>query len=186
MPTAHSFGLGSAQCEALRERVLDAARCLVSRRGPNVTLSEIAHHAQKPADTSQERSIHDDAIVASLLEQRLGDLVEVVQAADPPHRAETSATWTQAVREILSGQLDGSALSLRDAARTLSVSVRTLQRRLDEEGTNWRTEIDTARKERAGRLLQQGATAHVTAARVGFSGSRALRRALRRWEQEQD
>lgn len=62
------------------------------------------------------------------------------------------------------------------------MSVRTLQRRLAEEGTSWRAEIDAARNKRAAQLLQQGTTADLTAAQVGYSGSRALRRALRRWD----
>ncbi|MGH3025323.1 MAG: hypothetical protein ACRDLR_02635, partial [Gaiellaceae bacterium] len=146
-----SLVLGTAQCEALRERLLEVGRHLVSQCGPDVTLSEIVHHAQRPADASQERSIGDEAIVASLLEQRLGDLVEVVRAADPRRRPESSATWTRAVRELLSGELDRPALSLQAAARALAVSVRTLQRRLADEGTSWRAEIDAARKERAAR-----------------------------------
>jgi AraC-like DNA-binding protein len=151
--------------------VLDAARRLVSECGRDVTLHEIAQHARG-------RDSGGDAIVESLLEQRLGDLADVVRLADRGPAAHTSA-WTRAIRELVSGELD---LSLGEAARALAVSMRTLQRRLAEEGTSWRTEIDAARQERAAQLLQQGATANLTAAKVGYSGSRALRRALRRWD----
>jgi AraC-like DNA-binding protein len=164
MPSANS------SCEVLRERVLDVARRLVSECGRDVTLHEVAQHARG-------RDARGDAIVESLLEQRLGDLVDVVRLADRRPPARTSG-WTQAVREIVSGELD---LSLREAARALAVSVRTLQRRLADEGTSWRAEIDAARKERAAQLLQHGATADLTAAQVSYSGGRALRRALRRW-----
>jgi AraC-like DNA-binding protein len=150
--------------------VLDVTRRLVSECGPNVTLHEVAEHARG-------HDVRRDAIVDSLLEQRLGDLVDVVRLADRRPPADTSG-WTEAVREIVSGEL---ALSLREAARALAVSVRTLQRRLAEEGTSWRTEIDAARQERAAQLLRQGATVDLTAAQVGYSAGRALRRAQRRW-----
>jgi AraC-like DNA-binding protein len=188
MSNERRLPLAPATCNAVRTRILDAARGLVSQCGPNVTLSEVAHHARE-AGAGQQRSIGDDAIVEALLEQRLGDLVDAVRGADAPHRPRTSArddTWTGAVREILSGELDRPAISLRDAARTLAVSVRTLQRRLIDEGTTWRAEVDAARKERAAQLLAQGATTALTAAQVGYSGSRALRRALRRWGRESD
>lgn len=160
-------------CEVLRERVLEVTRRLVSECGRNVTLHEVAQRARG-------NDAGGEVIVESLLEQRLGDLADVVQLADrqPPARM---SGWTQAVREIASSDLD---LSLREAARGLAVSVRTLQRRLADEGTSWRVEIDAARKERAAQLLQQGATADLTAVQVGYSGSRALRRALRRWDRE--
>jgi AraC-like DNA-binding protein len=175
----------TVECAALRARLLEVARRLASECGPDVTLSEIVHHAQRPAGVSRQRSLGDEAIVATLLEQRLGDLAEVVRsAADPQHRPETSATWTRAVRELLSDELDRPALSLQAAGRALAVSVRTLQRRLADEGTSWRAEIDAARRERAARLLQRGVTADVAAAHVGFSGGRALRRAMRRWDRD--
>jgi AraC-like DNA-binding protein len=95
------------------------------------------------------------------------------------------SAWTAAVREILFADLDRPALSLPSAARRLAVSERTLQRRLADEGTSWRAEIDAARRERAVQLLRQGTTSEVTAAHLGYSGSRALRRAWRRWGREQ-
>jgi AraC-like DNA-binding protein len=153
--------------------MLDATRRLVAECGRNVTLHEVAQHAQG-------HDARGDAIVESLLDQRLGDLVDVVRLADGRPPARTSC-WTQAVREIVSGEL---GLSLREAAHALAVSARTLQRRLADEGTSWRAEIDSARKERAAQLLQRGATVDLTATQVGYSAGRALRRAQRRWERE--
>lgn len=82
------------RCEVLGERVLDVARRLVSECGRNVTLHEVAQHARG-------QDARGDAIVESLLEQRLGDLVDVVRLADRRPPAQTSG-WTQAVREIVS------------------------------------------------------------------------------------
>jgi AraC-like DNA-binding protein len=120
--------------------------------------------------------------VEALVDRRLGDLLELVQdseTSDPAH------VWTDAVREILAAQLDRRALTLPSAARALAVSARTLQRRLAEEGTSWRAELDAARRERTAQLLGRGRTKDATAASVGYSDSRALRRAVRRWQRDE-
>jgi AraC-like DNA-binding protein len=168
--------------------VLETVRQLVAQCGADVTLSEFARYARKTV--GPERCGNGDGVIGSLLDLRLGDLVELAwnaQESDPRQASGASggdAAWTAAVREILFAQLDRPALSLPVAARRLAVSARTLQRRLADEGTTWRAEIDAARRERAASLLRQGTTSEVTAARLGYSESRALRRALRRWGRE--
>lgn len=120
--------------------------------------------------------------VEALLDRRLGDLLELVQDSE---KSDPAQVWTDGVREILAAQLDRRALTLPMAAQALAVSARTLQRRLADEGTSWRAELDAARRERTAQLLGRGRTRDVTAASVGYSGSRALRRALRRWQQDE-
>lgn len=61
------------------------------------------------------------------------------------------------------------------------MSPRSLQRRLEEEGTSWREEVDAVRREQAARLLREGASRAAMAAQLGYSDVRALRRAVRRW-----
>jgi AraC-like DNA-binding protein len=145
-----------------------------------VTLSEIARHAgiQAKADRAQ--------LVDSLLAHRLGDAVELVHSLNElgPAAGDRGA-WSEAVRETVAPRLDGTSPSLRTVARILAVSTRTLQRRLAEEGTNWQAVLDTVRRDRAAQLLRQGLTHEVTATRVGYSSSRALRRALHRWDRKQ-
>jgi AraC-like DNA-binding protein len=99
------------------------------------------------------------------------ELATAVDARDP----------TDAVREILSANLDAEEISLQSVARELAMSRRTLQRRLAEQRTNWRTELDMARRNEVTRLKRQGASNKVIAARLGYSDTRALRRAVRRW-----
>jgi len=84
---------------------------------------------------------------------------------------------------VLAGLLDDQDILLSAAARRLAVSPRTLQRLLEREGTNWRAEVDAARREQAARLLAEGVSKTGTAARLGYSDARALRRAVRRWAQ---
>jgi AraC-like DNA-binding protein len=120
--------------------------------------------------------------VEALLDRRLGDLLELVRDSETSDPAQV---WTDAVRGMLAAQLDRPALTLPTAARALAVSARTLQRRLAEEGTSWRAELDAARRERTAQLLGRGRTKDATAASVGYSDSRALRRALRRWQRDE-
>jgi AraC-like DNA-binding protein len=165
-----------------RRRLLAAARRLFAQRGPGVTLSEIAVEAGMDAGSSGCARL-----VEALRVQRLGDLIDLVHALHQPETprvgavGQPSAGWTESVREILVAHLERPGLSLQDVARMLAVSPRTLQRRLAEEGTSWRAELDAVRRERATALMREGATSDATARRLGYSGSRALRRASGRW-----
>lgn len=66
-------------------------------------------------------------------------------------------------------------------ASELHLSVRTLQRRLGEEGTRFSDLADMVRRDVALELLADGATLERTARAVGLSGRHALIRATRRW-----
>ena len=61
------------------------------------------------------------------------------------------------------------------------MSPRTLQRRLEEEGTSWRGEADALRRKQA-RLAGERLSRADVAAFLGYSDARALRRAARRWD----
>jgi AraC-like DNA-binding protein len=161
-------------------RLLGVARQLFDQRGPSVTLSEIAAGASTDGGEACRPEL-----VELLLAQRLGDLVDIARAPEPEGRrvGVPRAIWADAVREIVLEHLDRPDLSLRTVARMLAVSPRTLQRRLVDEGTSWRAILDATRRERVSVLLREGATTDVVAARVGYAGSRALRRALRRWRE---
>jgi AraC-like DNA-binding protein len=90
--------------------------------------------------------------------------------------------WIDRFRQVLAVHLAAGDLSLAAVARRLGISPRTVQRRLEEEGTSWRTEADALLREQATRLRQEGLSRPVVAARLGYSDARALRRAARRWE----
>src|SRR5690348_12277832 len=160
-------------------RLLRAARHLLAHRGPSVTLGEIA--AAAASNEGGESRCFE--LVELLLGQRLGDLLEIAGARparqSQPVPGPRAISWADAVREIVLERLERPDLSLQAAARSLTVSPRTLQRRLAEEGTSWREIVDGTRRERVSALLADDTTAELTAARVGYAGSRALRRALR-------
>lgn len=93
-------------------------------------------------------------------------------------------TWTDRLRAIITADLAEGGQSLPTAARRLSLSPRTLQRRLNEEGTNWQEVVDGIRRDRAAVLLARGLSKTAVAARLGFSDARALRGALHRWNRD--
>jgi AraC-like DNA-binding protein len=160
-------------------QLLSLAREMLLQRGPSVTLSEIA----LAAGTSDGESRCFDR-VRLLLTWRLADLFDIARGLPQPQRQPTEVAhglWADRVRDIVLEQLGRSALSLHTVARMLAVSPRTLQRRLADEGTSWRAVLDATRRQRVTTLMREGATTDLAAAQVGYAGSRALRRALRRW-----
>ena len=99
-------------------------------------------------------------------------------------RARTKAISTRstvAVERLLS-RSGNTSLSIDQVAQALQLSVRTLRRRLREDGTSFRELCDRIRVEHAQRLLrEQGMTVAEAAAQLGFSDHRSFRRAFKRW-----
>ncbi|MGH3296357.1 MAG: helix-turn-helix domain-containing protein, partial [Trebonia sp.] len=114
-----------------------------------------------------------DAGLAVLVRQRADALV-----ASPG----IPARWIDRFRQILAAGLAARDLSLPAVARQLGMSQRTLQRRLEDEGTSWRGEAEALRRELASRLAGEGLSRADVAACLGYSDARALRRAARRWD----
>jgi AraC-like DNA-binding protein len=108
------------------------------------------------------------AQLGALLEQR-------AQAMALPPRP------TAAVEQLLL-RPDNARLSVAQVAGALQLSVRTLRRRLSEDGSSFRALSERVRVERARRLLREpGMTVAAAAERLGFSDARAFRRAFKRW-----
>jgi len=88
---------------------------------------------------------------------------------------------TTAVEQLLlrSGK---ARLSIEQVANTLQLSVRTLRRRLREDGSSFRALCERIRVETAQRLLiERGMTVSAAAKQLGFSDARTFRRAFKRW-----
>ncbi|GGS80743.1 MULTISPECIES: AraC family transcriptional regulator ligand-binding domain-containing protein [Streptomyces] len=91
--------------------------------------------------------------------------------------------WLDRFRTVLAAAFREDALSLAAVAHRLAMSPRTLQRRLAENGTTWRGQVEAVRQKQALELLRTtGLPLRSIADRVGYADVRALRRAVRRWE----
>ncbi len=90
--------------------------------------------------------------------------------------------WYDAFRVALDIVFEQGIVSLEAVAERLVMSPRTLQRRLAEHETTWRSEVEQVRRQRALDLLRDpDLSMRSIARRVGYSDERALRRAVRRW-----
>lgn len=107
-------------------------------------------------------------------------LCELAAAERPATR--TDDAMATRVSAVLTRALDdGRAAELREAARALATSERSLRRRLAEEGTSFRRLAEEARVSRALRLLARpGARVGEVAAEVGYADATSLGRAVRR------
>ena len=86
------------------------------------------------------------------------------------------------VRQLLVAQLRSGDIEMRSLARRLAMSVTTMRRRLEEEGTSYSELLDDVRRELAGRYLSDLtlATSEV-AFLLGFAHAPAFYKAFRRW-----
>jgi len=87
------------------------------------------------------------------------------------------------VRKAIWSHLADGPPAVQQAAATLGVSVRTLQRRLSLEGTSFAEVLDDFRKETAVSLLRDRSLAvYEVAFLLGYSDPSTFYRAFRRWE----
>ena len=105
-------------------------------------------------------------------------LLEVAET----HMARISQpSFSAELRTILRSRLHRGACDIHSIASDLHMSMRTLQRRLKADGTSFSELLDSAKRELALELIEGDLTVRGIAEQCGFSGSRALIRAFRRW-----
>lgn len=99
--------------------------------------------------------------------------------AKVPRRGAFAALVASRIEDALGG---GAAPNADDIAGALKMSTRTLQRRLDEEGTKFSEVIDAARERRARALLDDPSVPlGEVAYRSGFADLATFSRAFKRW-----
>lgn len=114
-----------------------------------------------------------DPSLSAVLRRHADDLL----AALPP-----SNSLATALHRHLLGALDSGPPDVQRAAAAIGVSTRTLQRKLEEEGTSFKAVLDDARRTLAVSYLRDGSrTVSEVAFLVGFSEVSAFSRAFRRW-----
>ncbi|WP_292938466.1 AraC family transcriptional regulator [Noviherbaspirillum sp.] len=89
---------------------------------------------------------------------------------------------SERVREIIMRNLPDREPMKADVASVLCLSERTLQRRLQKEGTSFNRLVDEARRDLAKQLLgQKNLSVAQAAYMLGFAGQGALIRSCKRW-----
>ena len=124
-----------------------------------------------PAAVWTGRSVHADEAVAQLHEAMLETARERLQESEVERRVR------RAVREHLQERL-----SLKDIARGLAMSERSLQRKLSAAGTSYRQVVDDVRRDEVTLLLKTSdASVEAVARAAGFTDASSLHRAFSRW-----
>jgi AraC-like DNA-binding protein len=123
---------------------------------------------------------HLEVPIASA-EPALGALLER-QAAQMLERLPRGDDVASRVTALLGGAASLRTASADRIARRLGMSVRTLSRKLSDEGTSFRLLIDTAREHAARReLAQTKRSLTEIAERLGFANPQSFHRAFKRW-----
>lgn len=135
----------------------------------------------QPHDAVVLRSADLDLPLVSA-NQRVAAMFEDAAERDlQTYEAARSGT-AAAVREILERQLHGDVPDIESVSRDLSLSARTLQRRLAMEGVHFSTLLDEVRLKMAQRYLSAGrATLTEIAYLLGFSEPNSFFRSFKRW-----
>lgn len=115
---------------------------------------------------------------------RMSELHEVVlsKAEQTLQRCSRQLTLTERVNALIQGRAPSQLPSMVAAARELGISVRSLRRHLDEEGTTYRSLTRSRLHAHACTLLRNPQkTLQDIAFELGFSDSTAFHRAFKRW-----
>jgi len=97
-------------------------------------------------------------------------------------RRPRTGSLKQQIEQIVFQQLGKTDISIDACARWLGMSGRTLQRRLEEEGTPFRDLVEGVRERLARSLLRTpGVSIRETAARLGYADVRSFHRAFTAW-----
>ena len=149
---------------AYAERYRQLFRCPVYFGRPRNRAKVARHWLSMPVAT------HSPTLAA-----QLGELLEKQAQARIVPRS------SNAVEQLLI-RSGSHKLTISQVADALQLSVRTLRRRLDEDGTSFRTLIERTRMQMAQKLLNEpGMTVAAVAERLGFSDAQTFRRAFKRW-----
>mgnify|MGYP001820262470 FL=1 len=89
--------------------------------------------------------------------------------------------YTSAVTKIILANLDDEDLTIKKIAREMSVSVRTLQNRLSDEGVVFSDLLQEIREKLAKKYLRENYTVENITYLLGFSEPSSFRKSFKRW-----
>jgi AraC-like DNA-binding protein len=197
------YELDTADPELARQHVESAAvvglRIVRRLAGPDWRPSLVVFGHRRPRDTSEHARIFgcpvkfagEEHLVlafdAAWLERpvtgadrRLLPIVE--EHLDKLLASDVKAALVQDVRGVLAEVLCDGNPTIRMVAKRLAMSVRTLQRRLDDHGVVFRDLVQEVRRELAERYLaEKSANLTEVAFLLGYSELSTFDRAFRRW-----
>lgn len=125
-----------------------------------------------PDSLAQPNRLGDEGITRFLDSHLEGELRDVVE----------DASIEALAKDVIARSLSGGLPKVADVARTLGLSVRSLHRRLAEDGLSFRTVTEKTRKELAeGLLRDERYSLSEIAFLTGFSEQSAFNRAFKRW-----
>lgn len=134
--------------------------------------SELDALLLSPGSLARPNKLGDKGITRFLDSHLEGELRQVVDDA----RIETLA------KDVIARSLSEGIPRMGDVARSLGLSVRSLHRRLADDGLSFRTLTETTRKELAeGLLRDERYSLSEIAFLTGFSEQSAFNRAFKRW-----
>lgn len=97
-------------------------------------------------------------------------------------RLDSWGTWHERVRKEVAGSLKGASPTLKTVAANLAVSARTLQLRLNDEGTSFSDVLNQTKSEVAQEFLKSGDVRNEEIAYLlGYSEESAFVRSFKRW-----
>lgn len=187
-----SSGLGALQNEFSIAFVVRAIRLVASAPIP-LTRAWFAHEA--PSDRARLEAFFEcplefgakscgfalDAVGTARSMTTSDAVVHEYLAQQAERQGADSSSFIGTVCLVVEQQLGFENLALERVAEHLAMTPRTLQRRLDDEGTSFSKVVDQLRRQSAERLMREGVAAERAAEMLGFASAESFRRALRRW-----
>lgn len=111
------------------------------------------------------------------------DLMEYFEkfAQDFIKDLEHQRKYSREAAKIVLSNLDDESLTIQKVAKQMAISVRTLQNRLEEEGTVFSELLKEIREKLARKYLKEGYTVEQITYMLGFSEPSAFRKAFKKW-----
>lgn len=125
-----------------------------------------------PADALEQAQPQADAELLNSLQQHANASLNALQQ---------TASVSAEVQSLIEQHLDKSTLDKAQTAALLGMSARTLQRRLQAEGSSFHTLLNTVRLQRAKSLLRGDASMDHIASQLGFAETRSFFRRFKQW-----
>ncbi len=135
------------------------------------SFGQVANRLVVATETMRRPSPHYSAAMARQLEELATRAIQQLDDPSTTHRA----------RALIRPRLHAGDVEIAAIASRLHLSRRTLQRRLEEEGTSFSSLVDETRRSLCLELVGAGEPLESVAGRAGFGSKRALLRAFKRW-----